>query len=207
MKTFDTPTLTAYQNVPSDGIAKRDFVSIYAWQFDGTPASFFLWDGLDTVDANVVDPDTGSSAARTFVGDGTLIKVGKIVSTADLSIRRTEIVVSPLIPYVRDMLFGHRIRKAGLQIHRATLDVDTKLPVSDARLLFVGFIDGSPDEREASGGAAELAVRAVSDTRLLTVTNPAIFDDTTVKARVETDTFGLYASSQQYWNIVVGASE
>lgn len=207
MKTVGSSTLAALQAAPGQGYGKRDFVSVYCWEFGGDPASFFFWDGLDTVDQDVVDPDSGSPESRTFEGSGALLGVGKIASTADLTIRRTEIRFSPLAASVASMVFGHRIRGAVIEIHRATLDVGSKLPVDPPPPAFVGFIDGAPDPRARAGEETELVIRAVSDTRRLTVSNPAKFDDSSVQARAEGDAFGLYAGVVGHWNIIVGGSE
>lgn len=207
MKTVSAPILSVLQNAPRDGLAKRDLVFFFAWEFGGAPVTFGFWDGLDTVSAEVIDPDSGAPVSRVVVGSGTLLSVGSVTHTADLSIRRVDIVMSPLAPAVADMVFGHRLRGAGVHIHRAYLDPATRLPADAPPALFVGYVDGAPDPRPAAGGEAAITIRAVSDTRRLTIANPAKFDDAEVRARDADDTFGAYAGVVGHWDIVVGGEK
>ena len=84
-KSLSSAVLSALDGNP---LAARTFVYVVAKDFDtGSDQAVGFWDDFGNVIATVIDGITGNDAERTFYGSGSIISIGNIPATADISVR------------------------------------------------------------------------------------------------------------------------
>lgn len=184
----------------------RDFVTITAKDDDDNPVVFGFWNDSGTINANVIDGQSGLVVQREFTGDGALLKMDTIPLKADMSVRTVQFKLSLIHPLVREMHLGHNLRFAPVEIHRGHLDLNTHDLVSAARPRMVGKIDGAPKDVPAIGGKGSITIRVVSHTREATRTNTAKRSDETHRLR-SGDRFRADAGVVGDWSIFWGENE
>lgn len=168
MRSVDAATIAALQN--PDGIVERDLITIFARTFEGEDVTFCFWSDSGDVSALVYNAD-GVAEARDFIGSGTLLSAGEVTLTQNLDVRQMPVELSQLHPDVQNMVRGHELRGAGIEVHRMLLDVDTRLAVGVAYLHFIGEVDRAPIGTPAAGEEGAITLHCVSDTRQLTRVN------------------------------------
>lgn len=204
MRNIDTATAAALANAPDRGLVSRNLVWFYGRTL-ADPAvrvAFAFWNDLDSVDITVEDPKTGGTATRTYVGDGSLLKVSDIPLTSDLTVRTVRVTLSQIHATVQNMARGADIRLAEVQIHRAILDPDTRQLVS-AKCHFVGKVDKAPIGTPSVQSEGSIEIECVSDTRELTRSNPAKKSDEFMKGR-SGDRFRRYTGTANvpiFWGV------
>jgi hypothetical protein len=157
-----------------------------------------------TVDIQVRDGRTGAVVTRTFRGVGGAFKVGSIPLTSDITVRSVDVDLPAIDAMVAEMLRGHDVRNAPVQIHRAYFDPDTRAQLAPAKPRFVGFVDGAPIETPAAGGTGRARITCVSTTRELTRTSTEVRSHESQLARTAgADDFyidtAVVADWQIYW--------
>lgn len=133
-----------------------------------------FWNDLGTRAFQVIDALSGSTVGRTFYGSGSLIQIGDLAQSADLTINSVTIDLSAIDDHVEQALRGYDPRLAPVQIYRLFLDKDTMIPVYAARAMFVGMVDLAPITTPAAGGEGSAQLTLVSQIAELTRTNPAM---------------------------------
>lgn len=171
MRTLDTPTIAAIQN--EEAIAPFNLVWIEAKdRGSGNLHGIGFWNGLDTVDIQVVDPNTGMAIMRTYNGAGSLLEVPALPLESDLTIRTIRIVLSQIDGAVQLAVRGYDAKHAPLQIHRGFFNVETMLPVGPAVPRFIGWVNAMNINTPSVNGEGSVELSCVSHSRLLTKTNP-----------------------------------
>lgn len=172
MRFLDAAELAAIQ---SRAVVARDLIWITARPFGGGGQQSYGFSNLvRNVEMPVLDGRTGAVVNRTFLGVGSALKVGAIPLTADIMVRTVEIELPAIDSVVAELVRGHDIRSAPLQIYRAYLDPDTRAQLAAAKPRFVGYVDGSPIVTPAAGGVGRVRIKCVSTTRELTRANPDV---------------------------------
>ena len=185
-------------------IAVRDFLLIDGKaKVTGETVARGYWVGIGAVSAPVIDRRTGIQIVATFHGDGSIVSVGKIQRTADISVRSTDVVLSQLVPAVNDYLRGTDVRHVPIQIWRGYLDPATKLLVAPAKARLLGFVDEVSFATAASGGESGVTLKCVTTTRELTRINPDVRSHESQQARHSGDDFladvGTVGERQMFW--------
>jgi hypothetical protein len=148
-----------------------------------------FWNDVGIAAFNVIDALTGSTVSRTFYGSGSLITIGDLVQSADLTVNTVTIDMSGIDDRVEQVLRGYDPRLAPVQIYRLLLNKDTMAPVYAARPVFVGMVDLAPITTPAAGGEGRVGLTLVSQIAELTRTNPAMRSHDSQLARASGDDF------------------
>lgn len=198
MRNADAQTIAALQS--ADGIVVRDLVTIRARTFvEGADVVFGFWSDDGDVAVQVYNAE-GVVELRNFTGSGAVLDIGETPLSHSLDVRQTPIVLSQLDPTVQAMARGHELRAAPVEIHRALLDVETRLAVAPAYLHFIGEIDRFTIETPTPGDEGGVRLICVSDTRQLTRVNHARRGLANTQERFA-DRFGTYAGQVSQWEI------
>ena len=164
----------------------------------GDPESLGLWSGWDTVDAQVLNPDTMAPVSRTYHAGGSVLEWPVIPLESDLSIRTIRVQLSQINTAVLDQIQGYDAKHAPVEIHRGYLDKDTQLMVAPAVPRFIGWINGAPKRIPAAGGEGGIELAIVSHARALTKTNPLKRSDEAQQRR-NGDRFRRYTDVAGGW--------
>lgn len=168
---LDANTIAAIQS--RDAILPVNFLQITAKnRSTGAPEYLRLWSGWDSVDAQVLDPDTMLPVTRTYHASGGVLEWPAIPLESDLSIRTINLRLSQISPAVLDAIVGYDAKHAPVEIHRGYLDKETQLPVAPAVPRFIGLVNGAPKRIPLVGGEGGIELAVVSHTRSLTRLNP-----------------------------------
>lgn len=187
-------------------VALRDLVWITAKdRTTGSAQSVGFWNDVGTVTLSVIDPLTGASVARTFVGAGSLLGIDDIAASADLSIKQITVRLSGVNATVAQAVRGYDPRLAPIQIHRLIINPASGAPYAAARARFVGFVERVDIIDPPPGGQGLVTVTAVSQLRELTRANPDMTSSESQKLRLGTDRFLEFANDVSKWRIMWGA--
>jgi hypothetical protein len=150
---------------------------------------------------NIVDGETGGTVSRSYYGDNApIVSMDPMPLKIGLEVDTTEIVLGQLHPAVLDMVRGHDIRGAQVQVHRAYLSRVSMLPVAAPRIRRLGQVNGAPIETPAAGGFGSVTLQVVSHTRELTRINPAKRSDEQQRLRSD-DRFRRYSGTAGKWEV------
>lgn len=184
----------------------RDFVWFTVRNRDtGGLHSEGYWSDVGTVDAPVIDPDTGAQVVRTYVGVGTLIEAGHVPLVSNLTVQTVQLRLSQVSDHVQDLLRGYDAKQGRVEVHRGVFDpsAGTVAMIGPAFPRFVGFIDSVQVPTPAEGGTGAVTVTCRSHTAELTRFNPARRSDADQQARHPGDTFyrtaGAAAEVAVFW--------
>lgn len=184
MRSVDVATYNALRDAPEKGFEERNLLTIYARELDGVGGQMFcFWNDLDIVDIYVMGGQTGTTELRSFVGDGAILKMGRIPLTSDLTVRNVKVSLSQIHATVLNMARGFDIRGARTEIHRVLFNPQTGAVIAQALPHFVGKINKAPTDTPPIGGEGSIELEIASTTRELTRTNPAKKSDETQKRR------------------------
>lgn len=207
MRGSDNATVNALSAARTKGLAPRSLVTIKAKALvDSTPELFCFWDGVLPVDIEVVGGATGLLEQRPFAADGALLKVSSIRLTSDLTIRPATFQLNPLHPRVALMMKNYDVRLAPVEIHRAALDVDTRLPVAPPRCRFLGFMEIPKRVKPKVNEEGSLTFNCISETVQLVRINPAKRSDESQKLR-QGDRMMKYAEVAHEWEFPWGEAD
>lgn len=192
----DEPTVGAdriviTQREPAEAIEARDFVEVRSRRYDGGRKFYRegLWSGVGTIRAPVINPRTGRPQTKTFVGAASLLEIGPISRTRNLSIPNLDIALSQLSPQVLDVLQGHDARGARVRVWRAVFLPATGELVDAAFLRFSGSVQHmeltTPDE----GELGRVAISCTSDLQAISRSNPVRRSDSSQRDRLKGDAF------------------
>lgn len=184
MRSVDVDTYNALRDAPEQGFEERNLLTVYARELDGVGGQMFcFWNDLDIVDIYVMGGQTGTTELRSFVGDGAILKMGRIQLTSDLTIRTVKVTLSQIHSTVLNMARGFDIRGARAEIHRVLFNPQTGAVIAQALPHFVGKVNRAPTDTPPTGGEGNMDLEIVSTTRELTRTSPAKKSDETQKRR------------------------
>lgn len=194
MRNPPTAIVDALNNAAQDGLIERDMVTFQPRNASGETVVFAFWTGNEDDAFDVPTAAGGTALARAFTGRGELISAGEVKLTTDLSVQRVSVVLSAIAPRVLDMLNGHDLRLAPVEIHRALFDPSSRQLLAAPDLHLAGEVNAAPRETAAAGGESAVTIECVSDTRQLTRTNPARRGDAFLAAR-SNDRFYRYVNA------------
>ncbi len=212
MRDLDPDFLATLVAGKDEGLAVRQLVSVTGWTFPDSngeiqPVTMSFWSDDDDIDITVVSQIDNQAETRTFYG-GVNLDVGEIVRSTKLEVQTVTVSLSANAPVVEELVRGHDIRLAQVEIWDLLLDPKSLKP-SGMAPAFLGVIDGSPISDQGENGEEIVEINVVNDLMvMLTRTNPAKSSDEEQKKRTGVsgteDTFSEYAGSVKNWNIAWG---
>lgn len=200
--------LTDLTSAPQTGIVPRKFVWLVCKnRTTGAPYTIGFWNGDEDINITVARGSDGANEARTYLAGGTLMGLGQLVLSSDLTVQQTDIVLSQISPAALAAVFEYDVRFAKVEIHEMTLNVDTRQPSATPPCVFYGEVDGSPVNIPSVGGEGSITLRCVSDTiTMLTRTNEAKSSFEQQKRR-SADQWGKYSNVVANWDIAWGEKD
>lgn len=185
----------------------RDFLSITARnRTTGEPETVNFWSDVSSVQALVLDPDTGIPVLRSYRGAGILIQISDIPAIAGVTVQRVTIRMSQLDEQVEQAVRLYDVKQARVEIHTGLLDPESRKLVSPAEPLFVGFIDEAPITTPAEGEDGGITLTCTSHTQELARSNPATRSHADQQVRAPGDDFFIDAAvvgdQDHYWGAV-----
>jgi hypothetical protein len=186
-------------------LVARDFLWIEVKDRDtGAIVTDGMWSDYGTIDAAVMDPDTGLSDTRTFTGAGGLIQISDIPLVNNLTVQNVTISLNQILEHVNDLLRGYEPKQGRVEIYRGLFDPDTRQMVAAAECRFVGFIDEVTITTPKEGDEGSVEVSCTSHTQELTRTNSDTRSDASQRLRSATDNFFQDAAVVGDWEFFWG---
>lgn len=186
-------------------LAARDFLWIVARnRTTGAPVADGMWSDVGTVDAQVIDPDTGNSVERTFYGSGTLISISDIPLVSNVTVQTVTISMSQVEDRVEELVRTYDVRQARVEIFRGLFDPETRLLVSPAVPRFVGFVDQVEIRTASENEEGAVILTCASHTQEMLRSNPDTRSHESQKERSATDNFFVDANVVAEWDIKWG---
>jgi hypothetical protein len=179
---YDVDTITA---LASGAVVIRDLLTVNGKTRGGTPVQFNYSTEAEDLAINVVPAGSDTPVSRNYLGR-TLLDVPAIVDAIGVEARSISIGldhISKAEGSPMDMVYGHNVRVARVELHRAFFDPATWNLVAPPVLLFSGRVDGASLDDAAAGGEGGLSLDVVSSAIDLTKTSPAMESDEQQKRR------------------------
>jgi len=204
MRDVDPAELAAIQ---ARTVVARTLVSLTVKnRLTGAPVPLGFWMDAGPGAFNVINPRTGATEGRAFVGDA-LISVGEIPLISDISVREVEAVLAAIDDDVQEAVRTYDVRNAPIEIHRVYLDPVTMLQVAPARCRFLGQVDTAPIETAAEGGASTVTLSCTSTTQELRRKNPDVASHESQILRSSTDDFYRDTGVAGDWTLFWGKKQ
>ena len=187
------------------GVAPRQFVYVKNVKpyGGGAAVSFGFWTGDDDAIFTVIDGETGSPVNRTYYGAVNMV-VDNIPRVSDLTVQSIQIEVSQIATATELLVRGYDVRLAKVEIHEILLGPESRLPVSDPEVIFLGQIDAAPIETPRTGEDGTITFSINSDAMaMLARVNPRRSSFQSQRRRSD-DRWGKYAAVVKNWPIKWG---
>lgn len=186
------------------GLYGRDFIwFVVRDRVTGNPVTDGYWSDVGVIDAEVIDPDTGSVVTRTFAGAGGLISISDIPRVSNLTVQNVTVKLSQVADRVNNLVRGYDCKQGKVQIFRGLFSLSTHVMVDPAFPRFVGTIDAAPITTPPAGQTGDVTLTCTSNTIELTRSNPDTRSDASQRQRLSTDNFyqdtATVSEWQQYW--------
>lgn len=193
-----------YTALQARRLIARDFVwFIVRDRATGNPVTDGYWSDVGTITADVIDPDTGSTVSRTFVGASGLISISDIPVVSNLTVQTITIALAQVADRVNDLVRGFDCKQGKVQVFRGLFDASTRAMVAPAFPRFAGTIDEAPITTPKEGDSGNVILTCTGNTQELTRSNPDTRSDASQKLRDSTDDFFVHVATvadwQQYW--------
>lgn len=170
----------------------------------GNPFSTGYWSDVGAVSAQVVNPQTGGTEARTFAGAGSLIQIGAIPRASVLTVQTVNMVLSQ-VANANDLVRAYDAKQAGVEIYRALFNRGTLVQIDPAEARFVGYIDDMTINTPAEGGEGSIELTLTSSAYDLTRSNHATRSDVFQRQRNPADTGRRHVATVGTWDLKWGA--
>lgn len=195
----------ATQQALSDrAVTFRDFIWFIVRDRDtGVPFEVGYWSDFGTVDAEVINPRTGTIQTRTFSGAGSLISIGAIPRVSNLTVQNVSVELSQIAD-VNSVLRQYEAKQAGVEIYRGVFAKGTLVQLEPAFPRFVGVVDDMEVSTPEEGGDGRIALSLASSTQELTRRNPATRSQAHQIRRNSSDTFRQHSSVVGTWELKWG---
>lgn len=170
----------------NDSLIIRDFLVVHGKTLGGAVKVFGYWTGENPVTVNVSPVGGGTPVSRTFSGGGTLLSVPDIVDTIGLDARSLTLGldhISSSTDSPMDMVYGHNVRVARVEMHRGLFDPATWNLVATPEVMFSGRVDGASVDDAAAESEGGLNLEVIPSSIDLTRTNPAMQSDAQQRLR------------------------
>src|SRR6185437_14586595 len=100
-------------------LVARDFLWIIARsREDGSPVTAGLWSDIGNITASIIDPLTGGSQSRDWIGAGTLISISDIPLVQGITVQQITVTFSQVNDYVNDYVRTYDCKQAQVQVFR-----------------------------------------------------------------------------------------
>lgn len=142
-----------------------------------------FWTGADHEDF------VADGVTQTFFGAGTIMQVSPIVSDAGLKVRTLRLVFSSVPAEVQIAARQYDLRRQPCRLYVGYFDPETHALIGSLQRVFKGFSAGLEITRPEVGGAAEMVVNLLSNSRALTKTLSLKKSQAALTARNGGDTF------------------
>lgn len=186
-RSLSAETQTALQQ---NKLVARDFLWIIARdRTDGSPVTAGLWSDVGDITAEVIDPLTGGSQSREWIGAGTLISISDIPLVQGITVQQITVTLSQVNEGVNDYVRTYDCKQAQVQVFRGMFDPDTRELVAPATPRFSGFVDSGPINTPAEGNEGSVTFTCTSNTQELTRANSDTSTDASQRLRSSTDNF------------------
>ena len=162
-----------YAALQARRLVARDFLWLKVRTLDtGLPFEYGFWSDVGSVNAPVLDPNTGATVSRNFEGSGTLIQISDIPLVSNLSVQNATIIMSQLSDGVANIVRGYDLKQGNVEIYRGLFDPDNRQLVAPAFGRFVGFIDNVVITTPKEGGEGSIELTCAPNTQEITRSNP-----------------------------------
>jgi hypothetical protein len=205
MRTLPAAILTA---LADRRLVARDFLWIVARnRSTGEPEAVGFWSDVGTVDAPVIDPDTGLDVVRTFHGSGTLISTDPIPLVSTMEVQNVNVRMSQIDNLVQQAVRDYDCKQAPVQVFRGLFSPESRTLVAPAEPRFVGFVDRieitTPSENEDGG----VLLACASHTQEILRSNPDTRSDASQRQRSSTDNFYQDTATVGEWELFWGRKQ
>lgn len=199
-----------YTALSARKLISRDFVWFIVRDLvTGNPVTDGYWSDVGTISADVIDPETGSTVTRSFVGASGLISISDIPVVSNLSVQTITITLAQVATRVNDLVRGYDCKQGKVQVFRGLFDASTRVMVAPAFPRFAGTIDEAPVTTPKEGDTGDVVLTCTGNTQELTRSNSDTRSDASQKLRDATDDFYIHTATvsdwQQYWGKDSGA--
>ena len=182
----------------------RDFIWFVVRDMTtGAPVYDAYWSDIGTIDAQVINPDTGGTDTRTFFGAGGLIQVSDIPLVSSLTVQNITVTLSQVADRVNDLVRGYDCKQGRIEIYRGLFDPASRTLVAPAAPRFVGTIDEAPITTPKEGASGDVTLTCTSNTAELTRYNPDTRSDASQQIRSPGDAFfadvAVVGTWQHFW--------
>lgn len=200
-RAISSPNFTA---LSERRLIARDFIWFIVRDIlTGNPVTDGYWSDVGTISADVIDPETGSTVTRSFVGAPGLITISDIPIVSNLTVQTITVTLSQVSERVNDLIRGFDCKQGKVQVFRGLFDPDTRALVAPAFPRFAGTIDEAPIDTPKEGDSGDVILTCTGNTQELTRSNSDTRSDASQKLRADWDDFYLHTATvsewQQYW--------
>jgi len=201
MRGISAANYTALQNRV---LLPRDFVwFVVRDRTTGAPVTDGYWSDIGPITADVIDPDTGGTSTRTWVGAGSLISISNIPLVSNLTVQNVTVTLSQVADRVNQLVRLYDCKQGRIEIYRGLFDPNSRVMVAPAEPRFVGTIDEAPINTPAEGEDGDVQLACTSNTAELTRSNTDTRSDASQKRRNPVDEFfqdvAVVGGWQQFW--------
>lgn len=193
-----------YTALAARRLIARDFVWFIVRDLaTGNPVTDGYWSDVGSIAADVIDPETGATVTRSFVGASGLIAISDIPVVSNLTVQTITITLAQAATRVNDLIRGYDCKQGKVQVFRGLFDIATRAMVAPAFPRFAGTIDEAPITTPKEGEAGDVVLTCTGNTQELTRSNSDTRSDASQKLRDASDDFYLHTATvsdwQQYW--------
>ena len=94
-----------YDALQSRQLVARDFIWFVVRDMtSGDPVTDGYWSDIGDISADIIDPDTGGTETRTFVGAGSLISISDIPLVSNLTVQNITVTLSQVADRVNELV-------------------------------------------------------------------------------------------------------
>jgi hypothetical protein len=188
----------------------RDFIwFVVRDRTTGAAVTDGYWSDIGSIDAQLVDPDTGGTVTRTFAGAGSLIQISDIPLVSTLTVQNISVTLSQVADRVNNLVRAYDCKQGRVEIYRGLFDPASRTMVAPAVPRFVGTIDEAPIHTPKEGESGDVTLSCTSNTVELTRSNPDTRSDASQRLRSATDNFlqdtAVVGNWQNFWGRASGA--
>jgi len=200
-KTLDAGSYAALQ---AGQLVSRDFLWLQVKnRSDGSPVYDSYWSDIGTIDAQVVDPETGGVVTRQFFGANGLISISDIPLVSTLTVQNVTIELAQVSDRVNQLVRTYDCKQGVVQIFRGLFDQVTRQQVGPAYPRFYGFIDTAPVVTPKENESGNVTLTCTSNTQELTRSNTDTRSDASQRLRNPGDAFfqdtAVVGTWVQFW--------
>jgi hypothetical protein len=187
----------------------RDFIwFVVKDRTTGAAVTDGYWSDIGSINAPLVDLDTGGTVVRTFVGAGSLIAISDIPLVSNLTVQNITVTLSQVADRVQNLVRGYDCKQGRVEIYRGLFDPASRQIVAPAMPRFVGTIDEAPITTPREGENGDVSLTCTSNTAELTRFNVDTRSDASQRLRNAYDDFlvdtTVVGTWQQFWGRAAG---